>query len=96
MHCSALARQRRMLSLQDDLSAWLRSVGCQGDVAMENLDPASIETQQAVVSEIFRFAAVQEKDLTLGLLLKAYDVTVEKHGIHATDVVGIQIYRSLL
>jgi len=63
---------------------------------MENLDPSSVETQQTVVSEIFRSAAADEKSLTLGLLLKAYDVTIAKHGITATDLLGIQIYRSLL
>ena len=63
---------------------------------MENLDPASLDTHQSIVSEIFNSAAVEEKSLSLGLLLKAYDVVIAKHGINATELLGIQIYRSLL
>ncbi|CAE8695288.1 unnamed protein product, partial [Polarella glacialis] len=68
----------------------------QGQEAMENLDPASVEAQQTVVSEIFRSALWNEPELTLGALLKAYDVTIAKHGICASDLDGIQIYRALL
>ncbi|CAK9044967.1 unnamed protein product [Durusdinium trenchii] len=61
---------------------------------MENLDPS--DRQGFIVSEIFRSAALDEKPLSLGLLLKAYDVVIKKHGINATDFLGLQIYRSLL
>jgi len=61
----------------------------------ENLDPASIHAQQVIVSEIFR-SAEGERALTLGHVLKVYDATIAKHGICATDLAGIQIYRALL
>ncbi|CAE7254958.1 unnamed protein product, partial [Symbiodinium necroappetens] len=61
----------------------------------ENLDPASINAQQVIIREIFR-SAEGERALTLGHVLKVYDTTIAKHGICATDLAGIQIYRALL
>jgi len=64
---------------------------------MENLDPASVEAQRTVVCEIFRSVLSGAPEaVTLGALLQAYDQTIVKYGICASDLAGIQIYRSLL
>lgn len=60
------------------------------------VDASFSEGQQTLVSEIFRSALWTDQRLTLGALLQAYDITIAKHGICASDLEGIQIYRALL
>eukprot|EP00439_Symbiodinium_sp_Y106_P079957 s740_g18.t1 len=98
---SSSARYAFLSSGQPDVQALLgvtsslRMENLMSMFGAENLDPASIHAQQVIVSEIFR-SAEGERALTLGHVLKVYDATIAKHGICATDLAGIQIYRALL
>eukprot|EP00928_Gymnodinium_smaydae_P099819 TRINITY_DN9637_c0_g1_i1.p1 TRINITY_DN9637_c0_g1~~TRINITY_DN9637_c0_g1_i1.p1 ORF type:complete len:519 (-),score=112.25 TRINITY_DN9637_c0_g1_i1:6-1562(-) len=57
---------------------------------------APLEAQRDMVCEIFRSAKRPGGELTLGSLLQAYDTTIAKRGVCASDLTGIQVYRSLL